>query len=110
MRSSSSDSEDDIVVYIHYSHMFVPVEARKNAAGPKKMFKMLGAILNNTLEMQQKMSHGTRENLEEDAPDVELPIPVATMVDFDELEACMADSSARKKLVFSFSVLIPQIN
>jgi hypothetical protein len=87
--------------------MFLLVEARKNAAGPRKMFEMLGAILNNTLDMQQKMGRGTGENLEEDAPDVELPIPVATMADFDELEACMADSSARKKLVFSFQIYYP---
>ena len=65
---------------------------------------MLGAILNNTVEMQQKIGRGTIENLEEEIHGTELPLPVKTQEELEQLEASLADSSVRKKLVLSWTV------
>jgi hypothetical protein len=76
---------------------------KKKNSGPKKIFEMLGAILNNTSQLQERAGQGPNQRSDSDTAEIELPIPVENRMAFDELEELMmTDSAARKKLVFVY--------
>ena len=73
---------------------------RDKTSGPKKIFEMLGEILNNTAQWQERNGHGPNQHLADDVAEIELSIPVETRAALDDLELMMPASGARKKLVF----------
>ena len=77
---------------------------RDKTSGPKKNFEMLGEILNNTAQWQERNGHGPNQHLAGDVAEIELSIPVKTRAALDDLELMMSDSGARKKLVFIYVI------